>query len=127
MQITLASPGPGNLLYMPIDLAKKLERIRLKGCHCKYAILVAAAGSPGHAGKEQRIFGARHARTCRAARVWHRCFDRTNFTGAAYSLLVRSDLKGKIRKIADLKGHVIGVHGHTKGGAPPRKCSPNIC
>ena len=118
MKITLASPGPGNLLYMPIDLAKKIgadtaEGVSLEvryfggGPHAVQDMLeknsdFAVLGMPALA--EQRASGNPVLCIAPISQV------------PAYSLLVRSDLKGKIRKIADLKGHVIGVMGHTKGG-----------
>lgn len=118
MQVTLAAPGPGNLLYMPPALAKKIGADAAEGVslHIRYFgggpqatqdMLeknsdFATLGMPALA--EQRASGKPVVSIAAVSRV------------PAYSLLVRSELKGKIKKIADLKGHVIGVKGQTKGG-----------
>ena len=118
MKITLASPGPGNLLYLPIDLARKIGADTAEGVSLQVRYFgggpqavqdmleknsdFAVLGMPALA--EQRVSGNPVLCIAPISQV------------PAYSLLVRNDLKGKIRKIADLKGHVIGVMGHTKGG-----------
>lgn len=118
MQIILAAPGPGNLLYMPVALAKKIGADAAEGVSLQIRYFgggpqavqdmleknsdFAILGMPALA--QQRASGKPVVSIAAVSRV------------PAYSLLVRSDLKGKIRKIADLKGRIIGVKGHTKGG-----------
>jgi len=118
MKITLAAPGPGNLLYMPIDLAKKIGADTAEGVSLQVRYF---GGGPQAAqdmlekNSDFAILGMPALAEQRASGNPVLCIAPISQV-PAYSLLVRSDLKGKIRKIADLKGHVIGVMGHTKGG-----------
>ena len=116
--LIVAMPGPGNLLYLPMELAKKIGadtaedatlNIRFFGGgpqalddllekNSDFALDGMAALA------EQRVSGRPLVSIAAISRV------------PAYSLLVRTELKDKIKQIADLKGHVIGVKGHTKGG-----------
>lgn len=117
-KLTISIPGPGNMLFMPIELAKKIgadtaENAELDirffgGGPQAYKDMLeknsdfSAGGIPALA--EQRSKGNPVVCIAPISQV------------PGYSLIVRSDLKGKVKTIADMKGHVIGVKGHTKGG-----------
>lgn len=114
----ISMPGPGNLLFLPILLARKIgadaaEGLELDirytggGPQALRAMLernsdFAAAGLSATA--LQKLNG--HPVVCIAplTRV------------PAYTLLVRTNLRGQVKQIADLKGRVVGVKGHVPGG-----------
>lgn len=114
----IAVPGPGNLLYLPIPLAQKIgadlaEGIELDirytggGPQAIRAMMernndFAAAGLSALA--LQKLNGQPVACIVPLTRV------------PAYTLLVRADLRGKVKQVADLKGRVVGVKGHVPGG-----------
>lgn len=118
MKITLAAPGPGNLLFMPIDLAKKMGADAAEGVNLQVRYF---GGGPQavqdmlEKNSDFSVLGLPALAEQRASGNPVICIAPISQV-PAYSLLVRNDLKGKIKKIADLKGHVIGVKGHTKGG-----------
>jgi len=114
----ISVPGPGNLLYLPIPLARKIGADRAEGLELdiRYtgggpqairAMLernsdFAAAGLSALA--LQKLNGQPVVCVAPMTRV------------PAYTLLVRADLRGKVRQVADLKGRVVGVKGHVPGG-----------
>ncbi len=114
----IAVPGPGNLLYLPITLAQKMgadlaEGLELdirytgSGPRAIRAMMernndFAAAGLSALA--LQKLNGQPVACIVPLTRV------------PAYTLLVRTDLRGKVKQVADLKGRVVGVKGHVPGG-----------
>lgn len=117
-KLHISVPGPGNLLYLPAELAKKIGADTDEGVDMEIRFF---GGGPqafqdmleknsdfsvgGMAAlAEQRVSGNPVVSIAAISQV------------PAYSLIVRNELKSKIKKIADLKGHVIGVKGHTKGG-----------
>lgn len=117
-RLSMAVPGPGNLLFLPIQLASSLGMDRQTGVQFDIRFV---GGSPqaykdmvdrnvdfaagGFAALAlQRVSGYPVRAIVPLTRV------------PAYTLLVRSDLRGKIRRVADLKGKVVGVKGHTPGG-----------
>lgn len=118
MTLTIATPGPGNLLFLPIELAKVIGADAAEGVDLNIRFFgggpqtvqdmlegnsdFSACGMPALA--QQRALGKPVRSIVAFSRV------------PAFALMVRSDLKGKVRKIADLKGRVIGVMGHTKTG-----------
>lgn len=118
MRLTIAVPGPGNLLFLPVELAKAIGADAAEGVDMNIRFFgggpqtiqdmlegnseFSACGIPALA--QQRASGKPVKSIVAFTRV------------PAYALMVRSNLKGKVHKIADLKGRVIGVKGHTKGG-----------
>lgn len=115
---TISVPGPGNLLYLPIplasrigaDLAESLEldiRYTGGGPQAIRSMLernsdFSAAGLSALA--LQKLNGKPVVCIAPLTRV------------PAYTLLVRANLRGKVKTIADLKGRVVGVKGHVPGG-----------
>jgi NitT/TauT family transport system substrate-binding protein len=115
---TIAVPGPGNLLFLPIALARKIGADAAEGLELdiRYtgggpqairAMLesnsdFAAAGLSALA--LQKLNGKPVVCVVPLTRV------------PAYTLLVRANLRGQVRQIADLRGRVVGVKGHVPGG-----------
>lgn len=115
---TISVPGPGNLLYLPIPLASKIgadlaEGLELDirytggGPQAIRAMLernsdFAAAGLSALA--LQKLNGKPVVCIVPLTRV------------PAYTLLVRANLRGKVRQVTELKGCVVGVKGHVPGG-----------
>ncbi len=114
----IAVPGPGNLLFLPIPLARRIGADQAEGLELdiRYtgggpqairAMLernsdFAAAGLSALA--LQKLNGKPVVCIAPMTRV------------PAYTLLVRDGLRGKVRQMADLKGLVVGVKGHVPGG-----------
>ena len=118
VRVTIAVPGPGNLLFLPITLAQKIGADKDEGIELDIRYVSGgpvafrdmldrntdfAAGGLAALGL-QRLNGKPVVCVAPTTRV------------PAYTLLVRSDLKSKVRKIADLAGLVVGVKGHVPGG-----------
>lgn len=117
-RVTIATPGPGNLLFLPITLASKIGADQAEGLELDIRYVsggpiafknmqdrnmdFAAGGLPALA--LQRLSGNAFVCIVPTTRV------------PAYTLLVRSGLKGRVHKISDLKGRVIGGKGHVPGG-----------
>lgn len=114
----IAVPGPGNLLFLPITLAQKTGADLAEGLELDIRYTgggpqairsmlernndFAAAGLSALA--LQKLNGQPVACIVPLTRV------------PAYTLLVRADLRGKVKRVADLKGRVVGVKGHVPGG-----------
>lgn len=110
--ITLATAGPGNLSHLPVDLIKKIGADRAEGVDLTVRYFgggplafkdmleknadFAVAGAPALAGLRQR--GEPVVSIAAVNRV------------PTFVLMVRTSLKGKVKKIADLQGRVIGVN-----------------
>lgn len=112
MRIVVSVPGPRNLSYLPIDLISKIGADRAEGAeirllhtgggavalqnlanrNCDFAV----AGVP--AAMSQQLSGNR-------VTVIAAVDDAPLFI-----LMVRSELKGKVKRVADLKGRVVGVN-----------------
>jgi NitT/TauT family transport system substrate-binding protein len=116
--VAIAVPGPGNLLYLPITLAAKIGADQAEGLELDIRYVsggpiafkqmldrnvdFSVGGLPALA--LQRVSGNPVVCIAATSRV------------PAYTLLVRNGLRGKIRKISDLRGKVIGGKGHVPGG-----------
>lgn len=117
-KITIAAPGPGNLLFLPIDLAKKIGADTAQGVDLEVRYF---GGGPQayqdmlEKNSDFSVGGMAALAEQRASGNPVICIAAISRV-PAYSLMVRSDLKDKIKKVSDLKGHIIGVKGHTKGG-----------
>ncbi len=112
MPITLATAGPGNLSHLPVDLIKKIGADKAEGVDLlvryfgggplAYQDMLdknadfAVAGAPALAGL--KVKGAPVVSIASVNRV------------PTFVLMVRADLKAKVKSIADLKGRVIGVN-----------------
>lgn len=117
-KLTIAIPGPGNLLFLPIELAKKINADIAEGADLQIRFF---GGGP-QAYQDMLLGNSDFSAGGMAALAEQRASGQPVLCIApisrvpAYALMVRNDLKGKIKNVADLKGHIIGVKGHTKGG-----------
>lgn len=118
VRTAITVPGPGNLLFLPITLAAKIGADQAEGLELDIRYVgggpqafremlernsdFSAGGMPALA--LQRISGKPVVCIAPTTRV------------PAYTLVVRNGLKGKVQKIADLAGKVVGVKGHVPGG-----------
>lgn len=112
MVITLATAGPGNLSHLPVDLIKKIGADTAEGVDLRVRYFAggplaykdmldqnadfAVAGAPALAGLKMK--GEPVVSIATVNRV------------PTFVLMVRADLKGKVKTLADLKGRVIGVN-----------------
>lgn len=117
-RVTISVPGPGNLLYLPIPLASKIGADLAEGLELDIRY---TGGGP------QAIRGMLERNSdFAAAGLSALALQKLNGKPVvcivpltrvpAYTLLVRSNLRGKVKRIADLKGLVVGVKGHVPGG-----------
>lgn len=111
MKIRISAPGPRNLSFLPIDLISRIGADRAEGAevHVRYVdggstslldlalrnVDFGAAGLP--AMLSQRLHGQKV--TVLAA------IDDLPL----YALMVRKDLQGQVKSVADLQGRVVGV------------------
>lgn len=117
-RVVISVPGPGNLLFLPITLASRLGLDKeagleldiryVSGGPLAYRAMIernsdfSAGGLPALA--LQKINGNPVVCIAPLTRV------------PAYTLLVRSGLKGRVKQIADLSGKVVGIKGYSPGG-----------
>ncbi|BCB25973.1 ABC transporter substrate-binding protein [Sulfurimicrobium lacus] len=115
-KIVVSVPGPRNLSYLPIDLIPKIAADRDAGV--KIQLLHTGGGSVALNNLVTR--NADFAVAGLPAAMSLRANNGDVFAVAAvddaplFVLMVRSALKDKVKRIADLKGKVIGVNTSTK-------------
>lgn len=116
LQITLSAPGPLNISYLPVDLIPKIgadkgEGVTLRLIHTGGGAV--ALNNLVTRNADFAVAGVPAAMSLRAnggdVVVIMPVDDAPLFV-----LMVRADLKGKVKRIADLKGKVIGVNTSTK-------------
>jgi NitT/TauT family transport system substrate-binding protein len=113
---TLAVPGPRNSVSLPLELAQRSGLDREAGLPLRLSFV----GGGGVAIQELRSGNAEFAVFGLPAMV------RANLTGGArmvalaavddlplYTLVVRADLRGRVRGIEDLAGRTLGVHSNS--------------
>jgi NitT/TauT family transport system substrate-binding protein len=112
IKISLASPGPASFSYLPIDLIKKIGADQAEGVDLDIRYL---GGGP-LAAKEMLDGNSDFAALGMSALATFHANGKdvrsivSLSRAPTYVLSVRSDLRKNIKKIADLKGRVIGVH-----------------
>ncbi|MFN3593732.1 MAG: ABC transporter substrate-binding protein [Thiobacillaceae bacterium] len=110
--VVLATAGPGNLSHLPVDLIKKIGADRAEGINLEVRYFpggplafkdmleknadFAVAGAPALAAL--RLKGEPVVSIATVNRV------------PTFTLMVRRDLEGKVKRVADLRGRVIGVN-----------------
>lgn len=115
---TMAVPGPGNLLFLPITLAARIGADRQEGI----AFDIRYVGGGPQAFKDMHDRNVDFAAGGLSAVALQRLggYPIVSIVPTtrvpAYTLLVRMNLKDRVRTIADLAGRVVGVKGHTRGG-----------
>ncbi len=112
VRIVLATAGPGNVSHLPVDLIKKIGADKAEGVE----LVVRYFGGGPQAVKDMLeknsdfvVMGMPALATFRLSGhdVWSIA---TVNRVPTFVLMVRSDLKNKVRKVADLKGYTIGVN-----------------
>jgi len=116
--VTLATAGPGNLSHLPVELIPKIGADRDEGLKLTVRFFsggplafrdlldsnsdFAVAGAPALA--DLRASGAPLVSIATVNRV------------PTFTLLVRQDLHGQVKQVADLSGRIIGVNTSSRGG-----------
>ncbi len=118
VRVRLSVPGPGNLLTLPLPLAQRIGADRAEGLEFDIA----------HVGGGPQAIRALLEGNSDFACAGLSALSLQKFNGKAvacvvamtrvpaYTLLVRADLRDQVRRMADLKGRVVGVKGHVPGG-----------
>lgn len=117
IKVLLSSPGPGSFSYLPIELIKKIgadqaEGIDLEVRHFGGGPLAAKEMLSGNSDfaalgmSALATFGAEGKDVRSIASISR---------APTYVLSVRSGLRNQVKKIADLRGRVIGVHSSSRG------------
>jgi NitT/TauT family transport system substrate-binding protein len=112
MVIVVSVPGPRNLTYLPVDLITKIGADKAEGASVK----VNYFGGGGIALQELMTRNADFAVAGLPAAMSQRANGNAVVALAAVSgaplfvLMVRADLAGKVKTVADLKGKVLGVN-----------------
>jgi NitT/TauT family transport system substrate-binding protein len=117
-RVTLSVPGPGNLLFLPLALAPKIGADQAEGLTFDI----------NYVGGGPQAFRAMLERNSDFSCGGLAALALQKFSGRpvicvapitrvpAYTILVRNDLRSQVRRMADLKGRVVGVKGHVPGG-----------
>jgi len=116
VRVVLSAPGPHNLSYLPVDLIPRIgadaaEGLRLQILH---------TGGGGVALKNLANRNADFVVAGEPAQMSAKLNGADVVTIAAvndaplFVLMVRADLKGKVKRVADLRGHVLGVNTSTQ-------------
>jgi len=113
--VTLSVPGPGNSVSEPFELASRLGLDRAAGITLRLRFV----GGGGVAIKDLESGNADFAAFgLPAAMVANSDGARLVALAAMddlplYSLMLRADLRGQVRSLADLRGRTIGVHSNS--------------
>ena len=113
--VTLSVPGPGNSVSTPLEFAVKLGLDRAEGL----ALRLRFVGGGGVAIKELLSGNTDFGVFGLPAAMGTNVGERRLVALAAlddlplYTLMVRADLAGSIKSVADLKGRVIGIHSNS--------------
>lgn len=109
-------PGPGSSVSLPFELALKLGLDRQAGLPLRLKF----EGGGGVIIQELQGGNAEFAAFGLPAAMEANAAGRAQLVALAavhglpvYTLLVRSDLRGSVRRIADLRGRVIGLHNNS--------------
>ena len=117
-RVAISVPGPGNLLFLPIAIAKGIGADQAEGLDLDVRYI---GGGP-QAYREMLDRNTDFSAGGMAALALQRLSGKPVVCIApltrvpAYTLLVRNNLKSKVKTISDLAGKVVGVKGHVPGG-----------
>ncbi len=116
LKITLAAPGPGSFSYLPIDLIKKIGADRAEGVDLEVRYFGGGPLAASEMLKGNNDFAALGMSALASLYVEGKDVKSIVSISRAptYVLSVRSELQPYIKTVADLKGHVIGVHSSGK-------------
>jgi NitT/TauT family transport system substrate-binding protein len=117
-RVAIAVPGPGNLLFLPITLASKIGADRAEGIELEIRYF---GGGP-QAYRDMLERNTDFSAGGLAALALQRMGGKPVVSVVAlsrvpgYTLMLRTNLKDKVKSIAGLAGKVVGVKGHVPGG-----------
>jgi NitT/TauT family transport system substrate-binding protein len=117
-RVSIAVPGPGNLLFLPITLARKIGADRAEGIELD----IRYVGGGPQAYRDMLERNVDFSAGGLAALALQRMGGKPVVSVVAlsrvpgYTLLLRSSLQGKVKSISGLAGKVVGVKGHVPGG-----------
>lgn len=113
--VLLSVPGPGNALSMPLELAVKLGLDKQEGIALRLKF-----GNGGGVAIQDLLNGNAEYAVFGLPAAMHANFREQRLVALAamddlplYTLMVRTDLRGKVKRIADLKGLAIGVFSNS--------------
>jgi NitT/TauT family transport system substrate-binding protein len=112
LKITVSVPGPRNISYLPIDLIPMIGADKAEGAEIQ--LLHTGGGGVALSNLMNRnadfaVAGMPAAMSLRANGGKVTVIAAVD-DAPLFILMVRSDLKGKVKRIADLKGKVVGVN-----------------
>lgn len=116
--VTLSVVGPGHLLLLPVTLAAKMGADQAEGL--KFQINYVGAGPMAY--RDMLIGNADFGAAGMPALAVQRLAGKPVMAVLpvthvpAYTLVVGSQLRGRVKTVADLAGKVIGVKGYVPGG-----------
>jgi NitT/TauT family transport system substrate-binding protein len=114
--INLSVPGPGSLVYLPVQLAVAIEADKAEGLDLKLRFF---SGGPlalrdlRDRNSDFTVAGLPAIASARADKMPILAIGQLS-QAAMVSLILRKDLKSKVRNIAQLKGRRIGVNTSTR-------------
>jgi len=114
--IVLSVPGPGSLVYLPVQLAVALQADRSEGLELKLRFF---SGGPlalrdlADHNSDFSVVGMPAIAASRADRMPILAIGQLS-QAAMVSLMVRTDLKDKVHSVAQLKGMRVGVNTSTR-------------
>lgn len=113
--VTLSVPGPGNSVSIPLEFAVKLGLDRAEGL----ALRLRFVGGGGVAIKDL-LSGNADFGVFGLPAAMNTNLDQVRLVALAaiddlplYTLMLRADLAGRIKSVADLKGRTIGIHSNS--------------
>lgn len=111
-KITVSVPGPRNISYLPIDLIPKIGADRAEGAEIQ--LLHTGGGGVALSNLMNRnadfaVAGMPAAMSLRANGGKVTVIASVD-DAPLFILMVRADLRGQVRRVADLKGRVVGVN-----------------
>jgi len=114
--VILSVPGPGSLVYLPVQLAVAIEADRAEGLELQLRFF---SGGPlalrdlnGY-NSDFAVVGLPAIATARADKMPLFSIGQLS-QSAMVSLMLRRDLKGKVKNVAQLKGRRVGVNTSTR-------------
>lgn len=115
-RINLSVPGPGSLVYLPVQLAFAIEADKAEGLELQLRFF---SGGPlalrdmNEHNSDFAVVGLPAIASARADKMPVLAIGQLS-QSAMVSLILRKDLKSKVRNIAQLKGRRIGVNTSTR-------------
>ncbi len=114
--IVLSVPGAGSLVYLPVQLAVAIQADRAEGLELKLRFF---SGGPlalrdmDYRNSDFAVVGLPAIASARADAMPVLAIGQLSHS-AMMSLMVRSDLKTKVRQVAQLKGMRVGINSSTR-------------